>query len=141
MSGKSTKCTELSSPVRVQRPRRKATALTADAMVAEDPSELHRALQKMRRIHQERGNDLRALSALLRAEIDRVALLPEQLSELSLPTLFLSGEHEQVVGDCRTIAEHVSGAQVDFIPDCDHDETPRSPLTREKALAFFAGLA
>ena len=48
-------------------PRRKATALTADALVAEDMSEIHKALQKMRRIHEERDNDLPALSALLRA--------------------------------------------------------------------------
>jgi pimeloyl-ACP methyl ester carboxylesterase len=120
------------------KPRRKATALTAEALVTEDLSEIHPALRKMRRIHEERGNDLRALSALLSAEVERVALVPEQLGALRIPTLFLNGEHEQVVGDAREIAQHVEGSRVGSIEGCYHDETPRSPLTRREALAFFA---
>lgn len=120
------------------RPRRKSTALTADALVEEDLTDIHPALKKMRRIHEERGNDLRALSALLRAEVERVALTPEELKALRVPTLFLNGEREQVVGDAREIAQYVEGSRVGSIEGCYHDESPRSPLTRSEALAFFA---
>ena len=92
----------------------------------------------MRRIHEERGNDLRVLAAVLRAEAARVALRPEQLAELRVPALFLNGEHEQVVGDANAVAEHIPGARVGSIEGCYHDESPRSPLARQEALAFFA---
>ena len=121
------------------RPRRQATALTADALLAEDTTEIHPALKKMRRIHEERGNDLRALAALLRAEVERVSLLPEEISALEIPTLFMNGENEQVVGDVHTIASLVPGSRVELIEGCYHDESPRSPITRRHAIEFFAG--
>ena len=43
-----------------------------------------------------------------------------------------------VVGDVNAVAEHVPGSRVGFIDGCYHDESPRSPLTRRAALAFFA---
>lgn len=123
------------------RPRRKATALTVEALLTDDLSEVHPALRKMRRIHEERNNDLPALAALLRAEVDRVALDPVDLRTLRLPALFLNGEREQVVGDAQEIAQYIEGARVGSIDGCFHDETPRSPLTRRDALAFFAEFA
>jgi pimeloyl-ACP methyl ester carboxylesterase len=122
------------------RPRRKATALTAEALLAEDLTDIHPALKKMRRIHEERENDLLALAALLRAEVGRVALVPEELVAIDIPTLFLNGEKEQVVGDASAIADHVSGSRVGSIEGCYHDQTPRSALTRKEALDFFAAL-
>ena len=121
------------------KPRRQATDLTVDALLAEDMTDIHPALKKMRRIHEERGNDLKALAALLRAEVERQELVPEQISQLRLPTLFMNGEKEQVVGDVNTIASLVEGSRVEIIEGCYHDESPRSPITRRHAIEFFAG--
>ena len=122
----------------VLRPRRRATALAVGALTTDDPSDLHPALLKLRRIHTEHGNDLVAIATLLRAEIERVALLPEQLCELTLPTLFISGEREQAMGDAQPIADLVSGSRVVRIPGADHDTTPRTAKARNAVLAFFS---
>ncbi|MCH2169173.1 alpha/beta hydrolase [Myxococcota bacterium] len=121
----------------VMRPRRKATALSVEALSTDDPSSLHPMLQKLRRIHEGSGNDLPALTSLLRAEIKRVPLTPEQIASFRVPALFISGEKEQVVGDAQVLADLVVGSQVKRIPGADHDATPRALRARELAIEFI----
>lgn len=121
----------------VMRPRRKATALSVEALSTDDPSTLHPMLRKLRKIHERSGNDLEALTALLRAEIDRLPLSPEQVASFRVPALFISGEKEQVVGDAQVLSDLVAGSQIERIPDVDHDATPRAPRTRELAIEFI----
>ncbi len=122
----------------VLRPRRRATALSVEAMSAEDPAQLHPALRKLRRIHEGRGNDLRSLIALLRAEIERVALEPDEMRALDLPVLFVAGENEQVVGDVEPVADLVKGSRIVRIPGTDHDATPLAAEARAAVLDFLS---
>ena len=119
------------------RPRRKRTALSIRALRSADVSGMHRGLQKLRRIHEDKGNDLETVATMLEAELDREPLEPEALEVLDLPTLFVSGGGDWVVGDAAPLAERIRGSRVERIPDADHDGAVFAPRTREKVLEFL----
>jgi pimeloyl-ACP methyl ester carboxylesterase len=58
----------------------------------------------------------------LRATLDPSSFVTDRLREVSVPTLVLAGEQDQVVpiASSRLVAEHIPGARLVTDPDCGH---------------------
>ncbi len=116
------------------RPGREAIA---DALSAKDASSVADPAARAFRVFAEgRGNDLRALAALQRAE----SALPnlEALGRLTLPILVLTGAKDTLVGDPAKLAAALPGARAEIVPDADHLTAVTHPRMKEIALAFLA---
>ena len=119
------------------RPRRKSTALSIEALRSDDVSHMHHGFQKLRRIHEDKGNDLAVISAMLEADREREPLDPRRFEILDLPTLFVTGEKDWAVGSADPLADHVRGSRVECIAGADHDQAVFDPITRKLVLDFL----
>jgi pimeloyl-ACP methyl ester carboxylesterase len=117
------------------RPRARSTAISIEALRADDPSGMHPTAQKFRARLAGRGLDLLAGAALL--EGDRRPPEPGELERIDLPVLFVSGERETLVGDAAPLAERVPGSRLVRIAGADHDGAVFAPESRAAVLEFL----
>ncbi len=65
--------------------------------------------------------------------------LEKQLSDVSVPTLVITGEHDRTVktDESYRLAELIPGAELDVIPDCGHLPQEETPSSFVRALSSF----
>ena len=119
------------------RPRPKSTALSVRALQRHDVSDMHPALQSFRKLHEERGNDIAALAALMEAEAIRDPLEPAELARIDVPALFIAGELDQFMGDPRSVVDQFPRARLELVAGADHDAAARDPKTQQLVLDFL----
>jgi pimeloyl-ACP methyl ester carboxylesterase len=109
----------------------------AAALAAKDASSVTDPAARAFRVFAEgRGNDLRALAAVQRAE----SALPnlEVLGRLTLPILVVTGAKDTLVGDPEKLAQALPGARAEIVPDADHLTAVSHPRMKEIVLDFLA---
>ncbi|MEX2207840.1 MAG: alpha/beta hydrolase [Myxococcota bacterium] len=117
--------------------RRPGRAAIAAALVAKDASSVVDPAARAFRVFAEgRGNDLRALAAVQRAESAPPDL--EVLGRLTLPMLVVTGAKDTLVGDPDQLAQALPGARAELVPDADHLTAVSHPRMKEIVLGFLA---
>ncbi len=117
--------------------RRPGRDAIADALVAADPGTIaDPAARAFRAFAEGRGNDLKALAALQRAE--SAIPDPEALARLKLPILVVTGAKDTLVGDPAKLAAALPGARAQIVPDADHLSAVTHPRMKEIVLGFLA---
>ena len=76
-----------------------------------------------------------ALAGTRSGEVD----LEEQLATIAAPTLVLFGEHDRIVpaGNAQRVADRISGAQAQLVPDAGHLFPLEAPSATAQALLDF----
>jgi pimeloyl-ACP methyl ester carboxylesterase len=118
------------------RARPNSPAIAA-ALEAADPSTIRDSpARAFRAFAAGRGNDLRALAAIQRAENP----LPDlaALGRLSLPILVVAGAKDALVGSPEKLAQALPGARAEIVPDADHLTAVTHPRMKEVVLDFLA---
>jgi pimeloyl-ACP methyl ester carboxylesterase len=111
----------------------------AEALLAKDAASIaDPGARAFRAFAESRGNDLRALAAVQRAE--NAIPDPAQLAKLALPILVLAGAKDTLIGDPAKLAAALPNARAEIVPDADHLSAVTHPRMKELALAFLAGV-
>jgi pimeloyl-ACP methyl ester carboxylesterase len=105
----------------------------ADALAAEDPSRItDLAGAWLRKLAEDAGSDLLALSALARSPLQRL-----RLDALSIPTLVLVGDADLFASGAQHLANAIAGAQFALVPG-DHVSTLHNVLYATSVLEFLS---
>lgn len=108
----------------------------AEALEADDPDGISDPVGKdFREFAEARGNDLDALAAIQRGP--RSAVDKARLGQASLPVLVVAGEDDELVGDPRTIADAIPGAEAVIVPGRDHLTTVGDKRYKDAVIEFL----
>lgn len=106
----------------------------AEALEADDPDAIDDPRARgFREFAEEQGNDLAALAAYQRAPRGAVG---DDLADVSAAVLVVNGSEDDV-GDPRTIADAIPGAEAAVVPDRDHLSTVGDRRYKDEVLAFL----
>ena len=110
----------------------------ADAMTAADPEAIAQPLLRSFRLFAEaQGEDRLALAACSQGEVRRFA--PEDLEDLTVPTLVVAGARDLLAGSPEGLAEAIPGASAVTLPGCDHFGAITHALFKGKVFDFLDG--
>lgn len=109
----------------------------ADAMLAEDPSEITDPVGLAFRAFAELDpeNDLKALGACalrVREPLDRAVL-----ADVDIPVIIVNGANDELAGGADELAAAIPGARLVMIPDRDHLTVVPDQRFKEEVLAFL----
>jgi pimeloyl-ACP methyl ester carboxylesterase len=111
----------------------------ADAMEAPSLDVLTDPMQRMfRAFAQQTGSDLKALAACIRGS--RQTLSPEQVGQISVPTLVSVGTTDTVSGSGPELAKLIPGAESFAIERRDHNLAVGDKSHKQAVLAFLSAL-
>ncbi|GAA3554622.1 alpha/beta hydrolase [Amycolatopsis ultiminotia] len=105
----------------------------AAGLLAEDRADVLPAARPFRRLARRAGADTVALAAVLRAPSHG----PFRLSALSVPTLVLAGESDQLAAEPERLAAAIAGARLVRVPG-DHMAAVADPAFATALADFFA---
>jgi pimeloyl-ACP methyl ester carboxylesterase len=116
-------------------PSRRAEAVAA--FEADDPSTIRSAIARgMRQFAEDRGNDLDALAALMRATWTPAS--EAALRQLALPVLVVVGDQDPALEAARELADIVPGARLEILPGTDHGGASGHPGYKRAVGEFLA---
>ncbi|MBB4686507.1 alpha/beta fold hydrolase [Amycolatopsis jiangsuensis] len=105
----------------------------AAGLLAQDRADVLPAARPFRRLARRAGADVEALAAVLRAPSPG----PIRLSALSVPTLVLAGESDQLAAEPERLAAAIAGARLVRVPG-DHMAAVAHPAFATALADFFA---
>lgn len=106
------------------------------AYLADDAATIKSPIARAyRRFAEARGNDLRALAALMAGE--RPPIPPETFNAVKLPVLIVVAENDNAIGDPYPLAEMIPGSRFVMLPGRDHLNAPADPRYHRAVLEFF----
>lgn len=115
--------------------RTRAMAAVADALEADDPSTIPDATARGFRLFADStGADRFALAAIQRADRRDEA---SRLGEITVPTLVLVGDRDDLVGDPQPLADAIPGARVQIVSG-DHLTAVGDPAFPQAIVDFLA---
>jgi pimeloyl-ACP methyl ester carboxylesterase len=117
--------------------RRANRGVVADALLADDPSNIHDPIaHAFRQFADWTGADRRALAAIQRAPLPKD---PTRLGAINVPTLVLAGDRDVLVGSAQGLADRIPGATVRIVSG-DHLTAVNDPAFRTAIVEFLAEL-
>ncbi|MFF0147222.1 alpha/beta fold hydrolase [Amycolatopsis sulphurea] len=105
----------------------------AAGLLARDRADVLPAARPFRRLARRTGGDVAALAAVLRATSHE----PIRLSGLSVPTLVLAGESDELAANPERLAATIAGARLVRVPG-DHMAAVADPAFASALADFFA---
>lgn len=105
----------------------------ADGLLADDHADVPAQVRPFRRLARRTGGDVDALAAVLRAS--RRTSIP--LTEITVPTLILAGERDQLAAQPERLAIGIAGARLVRVPG-DHMTAVADPAFALALADFFA---
>ena len=110
----------------------------APAMETDDPDSIQDPLARgFRLFADQQGEDRQALAAFARAPRENLTL--EDLAAIRVPTLFVAGQRDTLVGNLQDLADAVPGAKAVVLPGCDHMYAIPHPLYKAAVMDFLEG--
>jgi pimeloyl-ACP methyl ester carboxylesterase len=114
-------------------------AMTAEAMLAEDPSTISDPfLKSFRQFADEQGEDRRALAAFVGAS--NPPLDPGAMAGLAMPVLVVAGERDELAGEPGDLARIFPRGKGVSVAGCDHFSAIPHALTKATVFDFLDGM-